>query len=60
MDIDFHGTPCELISMSKTDTIGSDSKDIFKNRQPGTENIHKYVLDRMDRSHEEYLEQDNV
>eukprot|EP00347_Sterkiella_histriomuscorum_P015427 403357066 len=60
MDIDFHGTPCELISMAKSDTIGTDSRDIFKNRQPGTENIHKFILNHHDQATEEYKEQDNL
>lgn len=32
MDIDFHGTPCDLITMRINDIMGTVYEDVFKNR----------------------------
>ncbi len=62
IDIDFHGTPCELINMRINDIMGTVYEDVFskKQKESGTENINRYNLNTHDQAFEKFKESETL
>ncbi|CDW91058.1 UNKNOWN [Stylonychia lemnae] len=60
VDIDFHGTPCDLISMTRGDSIGSEYKDVFKHTDKENNFINKYLLNIRDEALELHEEKGSI